>query len=240
MSLENFLGNTFVAFIDISGFKALMKDKKRAYKALDKFYQIGYDALRSNTDKNNAYRVDGIFISDCGILFSRFNGQHLDEVNDFYELQSALKNVLNIIKTISIEMIKDDLMVTASIAYGEFNYEERIKFKGIEKNFMFGNAYLDAYLDNENGKPKLSPGQCRILLNEQQNNFWKTIQNSTEKPFNLITKKQTDVKHLYFYWMVHDEQEIERFDSRYNNTYNLKYQGMITVLKEFSKRNNDR
>ena len=164
MPLEEFHGETFVAFVDISGFKALMKNTEKAYKALDRFYQIGYNSLRSASNKNNRNRVDGIFISDCGILFSRFNDQYHENVN-FQTHQDELKNLLNIIKRISIEMIQNDLMLTTSIAYGKFDYHERIDFSGIEKNLLLGNAYLDAYLDNEVGKPKLNPGQCRILLN---------------------------------------------------------------------------
>ena len=45
MALEDFDGDTFVAFIDISGFKELMKQKNRAWKALDKFYQAAYNNL---------------------------------------------------------------------------------------------------------------------------------------------------------------------------------------------------
>lgn len=236
MPLEEFHGETFVAFVDISGFKALMKDTEKAYKALNSFYQIGYNSLKSDSNRNNPNRVDGIFISDCGILFSRFNGQ--DHENIHYQSHiAALSGILNIIKRVSKEMIESDLMLTASIAYGKFDYHERIDFSGIEKNFLLGNAYLDAYLDNEVGKPKLDPGQCRILIKNQPNEFWEIIQNSEEEPFNRIVKKVNDTKHLYFYWMVSDEHEIENFDKKYNDTYNLKYRGMLSVLKQFSNQN---
>ncbi|MHB2150312.1 hypothetical protein ACX8XP_14730 [Calditrichota bacterium LG25] len=235
MPLESYHGDTFVAFIDISGFKVLMKDRKRAYEALNKFYQIGYYALGAKKNRNHPYRVDGIFISDCGILFSRLNGNNFQGGDN---IRSALHNMLNITRNIFAEMIRNDLLLTASIAYGKFDYEERIEFVGIEKNLMLGNAYLDAYLDNENGKPRLEPGQCRILLNAQLNDLWRQIRNPNEYPFNLIVEKQTDDKHLYFYWMLQDRQDIERFDKKYTDTYNLKYRGMITVLREFSNRNN--
>jgi len=208
MPLESYHGDTFVAFIDISGFKALMKDRKRAYEALDKFYHIGYKALRLETNRNHPYRVDGIFISDCGILFSRLNGNDIHGVDN---IRSALHNILIVIKNIFAEMIRNDLLITASIAYGKFDYEERIEFLGIEKNLMLGNAYLDAYLDNENGKPKLEPGQCRIILNTHLNDLWEQIRNLNEYPFNLIVKKSRDNKHLYFYWMLQNRQDIKRF-----------------------------
>jgi len=235
MPLESYHGETFVAFIDISGFKALMKDRKRAYEALNRFYQIGYEALRSDRNRNHPQRVDGIFISDCGILFSRIEDNNFPESNNNL---SALHNMLEIIKNIFVEMIRSDFLLTASIAYGKFDYEERIEFVGIEKNLMLGNAYLEAYLDNENGKPKLEPGQCRILLNPQLNDLRRQIENSNEYPFNLIVKKQRDNRHLYFYWMLQSREDIRRFDKKYTDTYNLKYRGMITVLREFTDQNN--
>lgn len=237
MPLEEYHGETFSAFVDISGFKELMKDHEKAYKALDEFYRIGYNVLRSNSNRSNPNRVDGLFISDCGILFSRFNGENFPSLS-FETHQAALKNLLNIIQTIFKEMISNDLMLTASIAYGPFDYHERIDFSGMEKNLLLGNAYLDAYLDNEVGKPKLDAGECRILIKEQSRGFWGQIHNVDEEPFSRILKKTNDKKHLYFYWMVSHENEVENFNNKYKDTYNLKYRGMLSVLKQFSNRSN--
>ncbi|MEA1895182.1 MAG: hypothetical protein U9N36_08290 [Euryarchaeota archaeon] len=44
----------------------MKENEKRALKALGIFYQCGYNLLQ----KDNV-PVDGIFISDCGILFVR-------------------------------------------------------------------------------------------------------------------------------------------------------------------------
>lgn len=182
MPLEEFHGETFVAFVDISGFKELMKNSEKAYKALDNFYQIGYRSLRSNLNQNHDNKIDGLLFSDCGILFSRFNGEnHVNQ--NFQQHLSALSNLLNIVKCISEEMIKNELMLTVSIAYGKFDYHERIDFSGMEKNCLLGNAYIKAYLDNEVGKPKLNPGQCRILINNQLNDFWEHLQDSNQVPF---------------------------------------------------------
>jgi len=46
MPVQNFSGETFVAFMDISGFKEMMKDKHQAVKALDRLYQTGFEFLR--------------------------------------------------------------------------------------------------------------------------------------------------------------------------------------------------
>jgi hypothetical protein len=45
MPIRPFNGDTFVAFIDISGFKNLMK-KRLAQKALKKLYNYGYYFIR--------------------------------------------------------------------------------------------------------------------------------------------------------------------------------------------------
>jgi hypothetical protein len=252
--MQDFHGETFVAFVDISGFKVFMNDKDKAYKALDKFYNIGYDSLKSNSYQNDINGIDGIdgfFISDCGILFPRFHGEEHNKL-DFQPYQSALSNLLNIIEQISKEMIssrddRDNFMLKVSIAYGEFKYYERTVSPIIDKTFFLGNAYLNAFLDNESKKHKLDPGQCRILIKNQQNvndqedlnDFWKHIQDSDEKPFDKITEKPKDTKHLYFYWMVSDKHEIDNFNKKYNDTKNLKnkYEGMIDVLKQFTNQN---
>ncbi|HDD44248.1 MAG TPA: hypothetical protein ENG63_05240 [Candidatus Desulfofervidus auxilii] len=136
-------------------------------------------------------------------------------------------------------MIQCNFLLTASIAYGKFDYKERIEFVEIEKNLLFGNAYLDAYLDNENEKPKINPGECRILLNNQLTTLWRRIENSKEYPYNLIVRKPTDSKHLYFYWMLRNKSEIEDFERKYKDTYNLKFRGMIGVLREFTENSID-
>lgn len=64
MAIADFNGDTFVAFLDISGFKEMMKgDGAQAVNALDKLNQAGYNVLQNNQN------IGGIFISDCGVLF---------------------------------------------------------------------------------------------------------------------------------------------------------------------------
>ena len=79
MPLNNYDGNTFVAFLDISGFKELMRNEKKAWNALDKLYQYGYEILGN---QNNECRVEGIFISDCGVLFVRRDNRNISSILD--------------------------------------------------------------------------------------------------------------------------------------------------------------
>ena len=66
MAVNNFSGETFLAYLDISGFKEHMKDG-RAIDAMDQFYQAGCHNRVLFQD------VEVFFISDCGILFVREN-----------------------------------------------------------------------------------------------------------------------------------------------------------------------
>jgi hypothetical protein len=119
MPVQDFNGNTFVAFMDISGFKEMMKDRNQAIKSLDRLYQSGFNVLRDNND------INGFFISDCGILFVR---------NINVSIEQQLQSLLNVIENINRELLVEDIMLTTSISYGPFSYHRRIEFAGIEKN----------------------------------------------------------------------------------------------------------
>ena len=221
MPISNFNGRTFVAFIDISGFKQLMKDEKRAWKALDRFYNYGYEVIRKNRQQNNIY-VEGFFVSDSGILFVRNCGNKIE----------CLKAVLRVVKELNKRMLDDDFMLTTSIAYGHFKYQERIEFEGIEKNPIYGNAYISAFLDNETGKPKIQPGQCRIVKQNLPDELIRSIEYSNNDEILCMVKKRgNDKDHYYFYWMMETSEEIEQFEKEYTDAYNLKYAGMLKALK---------
>jgi len=223
MPINNYDGDTFVAFLDISGFKELMRNEEKAWKALDKLYQYGYEILRN---QNNECRVEGIFISDSGVLFVRRDNRNMPSILE------SLKSLLVMIKKINEKMREHDFMLTTSIAYGKFRYQERIEFEGIEKNPIYGNAYVSAFLDNENGQPKIQPGQCRIVKENLPNDITRTIEQSQDNDiFRMIRRREGDDKHYYYYWMVDDSSGIKRFEQVYKDAYNLKYAGMLKALK---------
>lgn len=213
MPLRNFDGDTFIAFIDISGFKDLMKNNERAFAALNTFYNSGYSALSIYGE------VQGLFISDSGILIAPLN----------CEKGVSLELLLKVIREINRDMRSNGFMLTTSISYGKFTYRERIEFPGIEKNPIYGNGYVSAFLDNESGTPKIQPGQCRIIkencpidlgANENEGNT-----------FSLVQKRLGDGQHYYFYWMLDSPADVETFERNYIDTYNLKYAGMLAALQ---------
>lgn len=204
MPVPDYSGETFVAFTDISGFKEMMKDDKRAVKAIDRFYSFGYDVLQNNQD------ISGFFVSDCGILFVRNHNDHLQQ----------LRSLINVIQQLNQQLLEDDIMLSTSIAFGRFSYHQRIEFEGIEKNPVYGQAYAAAFLDNEAGKPKIQPGQCRIVK-----------KGLCEIPINTIDRMVEDRLHWYFFWMVDNSNAIGDFKKQYMDAYQLKYSGMLKALK---------
>lgn len=226
--MEDFGGDTgketFVAFLDISGFKDKMKDGKKAWEALDKFYQLGYDVLGEREHK----QVKGLFISDKGVLFAR-NGRNITE---------CLVPLLKVIKKINTCMLKHNIMLTASIAYGHFKHQKRIMLEYIVKHPIYGAAYVSAFLDNKNGNPKIQPGQCRIVDNEKLPKELKEmfVRNSQQNEIlRMIRKRNNDRKHYYFYWMRESPNEICDFEKQYKDAcklkHDLKYDAMLKALK---------
>jgi hypothetical protein len=215
MAINNYTGQTFVAFLDISGFKELMRKDKDALEALRRLYQAGFDVL---ADQNG---VEGIFVSDSGILFVR-DGSSTEKLN----------SILTAIKSINQKMLRHGYMLTTSIAFGEFDYHGKLEFDGILKNPIYGFAYVQAFLDNEKGQPKIQPGQCRII----KRNFPNEIDLS-HRDFEFVKERGHDNKHFYFYWNVQHSNEIEDFEQLYTDSYKLKYEGMLQALKQHNNNN---
>lgn len=206
MPVQNFSGQTFVAFLDISGFKDLMNDDRKALDALNELYQSGYNAL------NYANGVEGFFVSDSGILFVRTGSIH-----------ERLTKIMSVIKRINRQMLRREYMLTTSIAYGHFDYHDKLEFDGIEKNPIYGFAYVQAFLDNETGRPKIQPRQRRLITRNIPEEL-----DFSHADFSLFRQKGN---HHYYYWNVDEPDQIDTFENEYNESYKLKYTGMLKALR---------
>jgi len=126
--IQTFNGNTWVAFIDISGFKQMMK-LKQAEEALTKFYDTVFFEVfninKSSSDKkSNTSKplIKSIIVSDAAILF--VDNQQLDE-NKIRDLHI----ILNLIKSVNTALIKltkshqPTIMTTCAMSYGPFKYD---------------------------------------------------------------------------------------------------------------------
>lgn len=227
MPIENYNGKTFVAFVDISGFKHYMKyEPEKAVKAINSFFQNGYAILKT---EHNEFKVEGIFVSDCSILFVR------NEVRSQNMIYRSFKSLLNVVKHLNIAMLRDNFMMTTSIAYGEFNYQDRIEFTGITKNPIISNAYISAYLNSEL-KPKIKPGQCRIVKEDLPEKLNESIcETDNIDIIKMIKNRKYDPNNYYYYWTLDDSDEIENFEIHYASACKLdekhKYNKILDILK---------
>ncbi|MFH1057696.1 MAG: hypothetical protein V1797_03320 [Pseudomonadota bacterium] len=225
-----------MAFVDIAGFKSIMKDKNEARRVLNGFYNEGYDCLDSN---DNTPSVDGLFVSDCGVLFVRHKHPGLIRLCD-------LNLLLDKICKLNRNMLNKDIMLTTSISYGDFNYEERNEHRSIGKSMLYGDAYLDAYLDNEKGSPKLIPTQCRIVINEYDNimpNIDSAISQDSRLRHPEISKlHKSNGRKIYYmyYWMLNDLNEMQSYQNQLNLTKDAQYREILALTKsKFSPSNSN-
>lgn len=228
MALQEYDNKAFVAFVDISGFKSMMFNNiDKAGEALDEFFQAGYDLLYKHKSEEN--RVQGIFVSDCGIIL-------VECKNNFDSQKLALSKLLNVIKDLNIEMLKKEIMLTTSIAYGHFTYKEKIEFPNISKNGFLSYAYLAAYLDSEDKANKLKPGMCRIVLEKgiknDRNSESMDIKRIINELKNKFVLKEKSNK-IYFYWNLNNKNQIKDFNQEYKDAENMVYQSELEALKKY-------
>ncbi len=222
MAIPDFDGKTFVAFLDISGFREMMK-KGKAFDALDKFYSFGYQVI-DDQDPRDSKKLNGIFISDSGILF--IDNTHCKESSC-----DQLTFLLEKIKEINQKMLDHNFMITTSISYGKFKFQDRFQIQGIIKNAVYGSAYVSAVLDSENGSPKIQPGECRVVEDEEFPFFHKLEKSQNNDTLSLVLKKAGERNHLYYYWHRRSPDQIKKFEEDYKDS---KYRGMIAVMKDNS------
>ncbi len=218
MTVRDFSGKTFVAYVDISGFKEMMNNKKRALRALDHFYNSGYRIL-DMTEYGNS--VCGIFVSDCCVLFA-VDGDEVDK----------LRMLLEVVRELNRAMLNKNIMLTTSLAFGEFIYRNRIEIgSSVRKSPVYGYAYLEAYLDHERGKPKIKPGQCRILKKNLPESVREVLRERNIEIFQFVKQRRGDRNHYYFYWNCQDPAEINIFERNYSDAEKLVYERYLKALK---------
>lgn len=153
MSVSTYEGKTYVGYLDISGFKQMMKNKKRLKSVMNKFYRTMYGAIYHVNSTSPLTKMNVIVVSDCAILFlNKGRRRNVDEI-------LGLKKMLQVIRYVNREFINHEFpfMTTCSISYGDFNYEDKKDWRHVRKNCMNGTAYVEAFLDSRLEKPKIKP-----------------------------------------------------------------------------------
>jgi len=223
MSVPSYEGKTYVGYLDISGFKQIMKRKQEVGMILDQFYSTLYNTVYDVNSNADSIKMNVVAVSDCAVLFLN-KGPH-DDVDQ----NSGLPKMMQFIRCVNRRFIDHDsspFMTTCSIAYGDFRFEDKKEGEYIRKNCLRGPAYVEAYLDSEKESEKVKPGKCRIL--RQGLNI-----DLSRNEFAMLKKEK---QYYYYYWMRNDPHEISLFDKEYERAYEKMYDTLKRLLRNPSLR----
>jgi hypothetical protein len=217
----------FVAFIDIAGYKNLVKNRPReALAVIKEFFKIGYWATHES-DTDISGKIKGIFVSDCGIIWTK---ETVNEENSY----ESFKLILTAVKKINEKTMKSEIMhrnrrmLSTSIAFGEFYPIDTVAHGNIQKNLIYGQAYIDAYLDNSN---KLDPGLCRIVTKKLPDTISRML-SATDTDDQWIPSLQKEGDKLYYYWNCRTIDEISAFKKQYQQAIDIKYKKMFDAISK--------
>jgi hypothetical protein len=132
-------------------------------------------------------------------------------------------------------MLDENFMLVSSIAYGKFKYQNRFEIQNIEKNAIYGDAYVDVVKDIEGNYRHIEPGECRLIAKNLPSDLKEIIENQSGDMFNLVKKKKNQNKYYYFYWMCETKNDIERINRDYYKSTNAKYDLIFNSLKQGRK-----
>ena len=136
------------------------------------------------------------------------------------------ESVLNFVQRVNRDLIAQNpnppIMTTCSVDYGRFKYQDRIEFRGIGKNYFFGQPYVNAFLDNEELKNR--PSYCRIL----RKRLPISDNHRGNHPFSLLEREGN---YNYFYWMVNSLEELVLFREQYEDISKSLYPRIVSLLQ---------
>ncbi len=232
MSVPTYEGNTFVGYLDISGFKQMMGNEKQLKSVMDKFYRTMYGAVHEANSTTKLTKMNVIAVSDSAILFLN-NGRRRD-VDELL----GLRKMLQVVQNVNLEFINHDFpfMTTCSISYGDFSYQDKKDWRHIRKNCMKGTAYVEAFLDSRLEKPKIKPGECRLLKRGLSAGFKELIRTGLARN-NRLQMLYSTRDYYYFYWMLAKEKSIRTFRKQYSETLDHIYDGLKELLRTKSSQN---
>ena len=220
MPVPSYRGSTYVGYLDISGFKQMMENKRKATSVLDKFYRTLHGAIYEvNSTSPSNVKMNVIAVSDCAVLFlSEENNYDVGEI-------LGLPKMLQFVRYVNCRFITNDFpfMTTCSISYGDFGYEDRNEREYVRKNCIYGTAYVNSFLDSRLEQPKLKPGECRLLKKGL------TVDFREHEAFSLLGSRRG---YFYYYWMLKDAGEKKKFRRKLKQTSEELYTPMIELLQK--------
>ncbi|MCE7737093.1 MAG: hypothetical protein GPJ54_19560 [Candidatus Heimdallarchaeota archaeon] len=226
---------TYVAYLDISGFKKLMDSSYRngtnyAIEVLDLFYNTISTLIMKNDENPEKSEISVLMFSDSAILYCRNSPNNL-EVDGLIDLLLLLKDINS-----SLFKSKYNILTTSSLSFGDFHYNRQDVTTNVTQSFIYGKGYVSSYLNNEQWKPKIEPGQCRISKIDLPNNMTDLIQgrgseiltNERLDIINKITYLDYDDQNYYFIWFADDSSSLITIKNDYNEAKYIGYRKIIS------------
>jgi hypothetical protein len=212
MPIEPFDGNTWVAFLDMCGFKKLVAKQQRAKEALNKFYNTVYNVNRTYHENHGAnsrfVTINSLMMSDCAVIFVDDRLRTIEdlEAGKIENLTVLLWAISSINRVLINPNRSPQIMTTCAIDHGYFEYAKRTEDEHTQKNLFFGEAYVNAFLKTEEKQGlKKMPGYCKVIKRDfviPPNN-------------NQLRDLREDGDCYNYYWMVRDPRQIDSFENEY-------------------------
>ncbi len=227
-SLVPYYGKTWVAFLDICGFKQKIKDSDLAEAVLEKFFNTVYSVTEFNFYKGMP-PVCSIIVSDCAVIFvDNQNGVNTNEsiaerkISELGVILSAVRRINKILIENS-EMPAGQIMTTCAISHGEFTYNKLKQGRYTDKTFFYGPTYVQAYLGNE--ELSKTPGYCRIL----DRDLMIPQRLAEQDPYKLLYKNGD---YYNYYWMLDDLTALDAFNNKYSDLAQDVYRQMAQLVRD--------
>lgn len=184
----------------------MMKEREKAYEALDHLFESVFEL-----QQNNNRSVKALAVSDCVIAW----------VGSRHGRESRLKQIIEFAEGLHIRMASHRYLMRTTIAWGDFEYEDRLQLHNLQKSMIWGGAYLNAYVNNK----KARVGSI-LLLNNQELGRPSTISHVCED-----WKWRKSNKGWNYIWAANSPEDIVRFKGIRSNRNN-KYEPLKNLLQE--------
>lgn len=199
-----FYGKTYVVFSDLCGFKNLMKNRRRAYNALDCLFNSVFQIQQNNS------RMRALAVSDCVIAWVSEN-----------QTNAPLNHVIEYASALHRKMLEKKYLMTTTIAWGDFSYSDRLQLPNLSKAMFMGGAYLTAFLAND----KASEGSI-VLLNKGRENsenpsFWADRWRKCKSPAGWE-----------YFWSAFNPEQIRQIIKERKKAEGLKYEKLKEIYSE--------
>lgn len=129
--------DSFVAFLDVLGFKELVFNNPDNTEKLEEYFSIVDDAIKKDIDDviDKMYDIDSIIISDSIIL-------RIKKKNDNDDNIEQLRKLCLVVGKMQLRLANKDIWIRGAISSGKVHFDSN-------NNQVVGPAFINAYLLEE-------------------------------------------------------------------------------------------